>query len=214
MVGLINITLSQQFEHVRTNFGALPDDYLEVFFRELNQLQDQVPFLNVTKKIELYMEMRAEAGVFLFSLDKMVILKTCFAFGEYQRVITRYICDHPQTPQMPPQPSNQSYEGLLAVLTLPQHLPIAPTLQLLAEAAIRAPWLPPTAIEAGDSGCTDHITPLRAAQHLAQLNLTPQPVAVKQPDGAIIRSTHRVYLPGLTQLRSMSSRTRTCPTHY
>jgi hypothetical protein len=109
MMGLTNVTLSQQFEHVRTTFGALSDDYLEVFFRELSQVQ--------TRKIALYMKLHADAEVSLFPLDKLAMLKTCFAYGDYQRAITRYFRDHPQTPRVPPQQGDQSFEDLLAVLT-------------------------------------------------------------------------------------------------
>jgi hypothetical protein len=128
LLGLASVTLGAQFQHLRDNFGALPKDYLDFLYKKLNQLQDRTPFLSVTHRIVLYSEMCTAAGVPLYPLDKISLLKTCFAFGKYQRAITRWIRKHPQTLPVPPQAGDQSYKNLLAVLTQESQLMVFTTL--------------------------------------------------------------------------------------
>jgi hypothetical protein len=95
------------------------------------------------------------------------------------------------------------------ITVLPQTFPllsIAPTLSYIAAAALGPSWTSPTSIAAGDSGATGHIASMRAAIHLEDLRPALQPISVKQPDGTLICSTHRAYLPGLAHLRREAAR--------
>jgi hypothetical protein len=120
VLGLSNVSLATQYLHVRNTFGVLPADYLERFFAELNRPQQDVPFLSVIHRIALYGGMCVTAHAPLHDLNKIQLLKTCFAFAPYDDAITRYTREHPHIPRAAGQaavPGDQSYAGLLAVLT-------------------------------------------------------------------------------------------------
>jgi hypothetical protein len=121
VLGLSNVSLAAQYLHVRDTFGVLPADYLERFYTELNRPQHDVPFLSVIHRIALYANMCVTANAApLHDLNKIQLLKTGFAFAPYDAAITRYTREHPHIPRAAGQaavPGDQSYAGLLAVIT-------------------------------------------------------------------------------------------------
>jgi hypothetical protein len=82
VVGLSNVSLAAQYLHVRDTFDALPADYLENFHAELNRPQPDVPFLAVIHRIALCKHVCHRERT-LHDLNKIQLLKVCFAFGTY-----------------------------------------------------------------------------------------------------------------------------------
>jgi hypothetical protein len=71
-------------------------------------------------RIALYANMCVTAHAPLHDLNKIQLLKTAFGFAPYDDAITRYTREHPHIPRAAGQaavPGDQSYAGLLAMLT-------------------------------------------------------------------------------------------------